>query len=721
MIKKSARDRFFQQEVMFKILGERLIEAGGLANKEASWKIMDGLLQNNPVFVAYGLANPEGNLIITSTNHQGTPIPNLLNNPQTRSTFKKALNSYDLTIGRTYFFKPLAEWIVPLRYAVRDSENRVVMVITSAFKLDGEYNPWSTELLKDEIDIHIPLDIDNEGNLYPIYFAPFDFLGVTKVEFYDNPLPKSFVDAAIKRMEESSGKDFKSIKQSEMTVSYINDAPNIEPAYTLLSYDSKYKYFVVARQKMSSINILYFWNLAGFSVLFLIFNVLFFSTLYRMFRVDERLKVNLEYQALHDQLTDLPNRYYLKKYFPDLQLRSNYSIALLFIDLDNFKFVNDHFGHSIGDRVLIEMANRLKLTCTEEMMLVRQGGDEFIVLTPYIDQSNLETILEKIIYRIREVLVVDEIKTCLSASVGVAYSNVETETVESLLVKSDLAMYEAKKLHNSYSFFSDEMQQKSNERAVIESALHTVVITNEMYLVYQPQIRSEDGMVIGIEALIRWQHPEIGFIPPDKFISVAEACGQINRIGHFVIDTALREFTEIPNNFASLRLSINVSVHQLLYGGFRDFLNNKVHDYGISPSNVVIEITESLFIEDFMIIDNLLRLIRSDGFGISLDDFGTGYSSLSVLGSLPINEVKIDKSFVRDMQTDKQDKALIKSIINIGQSLQIPTLAEGVEDIEQANSLKQYGCILFQGYYFAKPMKIESLKKYLNSYSPYSF
>lgn len=717
MIKKSARDGFFQQEVMLKILGERLIEVGGLTNKKESKRIMDGLLRDNPVFVAYGLAAPNGELFITSANLEGKQLPNLLEAPQSAVTFRKALVSEDLTIGRTYFFKPLAEWIVPLRYAVRDKNKNVIMVITTAFKLDGEHNPWATEFLKEDVDIHIPHDSDVSGNYYPIYFAPFELLSLSKEKFYNNPLPKSFIDTAITRMEESSGMELKEIKKSEAIVSYINDAPGIIPGYTVLSYDSKYNYFVVTRQKLPTIYNKYAQHVAVYTLLFLIFNLFMFLMLYRMFKVDENLKENLEHQALHDQLTNLPNRYYLKKCFSNWISKSHEAIALLFVDLDNFKFINDHFGHSIGDRVLIEMSRRLKKLCSDEMVVVRQGGDEFLLLTPYTEQSKLENIIEKLIYRIREVLIIDDIKTSLSASIGVACTDDKAESLESLLVKADLAMYEAKKLHNSFAFFSHNMQKKSNERAVIQTALHSALKHDEMYMVYQPQVDATDGGIIGVEALIRWENPELGTVSPDKFISVAEACGQINEIGNFVIDTALKEFSSIYQQ-SKMRLSINVSVHQLTYGSFREHLNRKVQEYKLEPSNITIEVTESLFIEDFMIIDNLLRLIRSDGFGISLDDFGTGYSSLSVLGSLPINEVKIDKSFVRDMLTDTHDKALIESIIGIGHSLKIPTLAEGVETGEQATVLKEYGCTSFQGYYFAKPMDIESLHRYIGTYTP---
>lgn len=267
-------------------------------------------------------------------------------------------------------------------------------------------------------------------------------------------------------------------------------------------------------------------------------------------------------------------------------------------------------------------------------------------------------------------------------------------------------------------FYSDRLQEISNERARIEEALQNALENKEMYMVYQPQIDAQSGEVIGVEALIRWVHPTLGMVSPEKFIPVAESSGLIDTIGDYVVDTVLREFKEIRSRSRSLRVSINVSIRQLLRSDFRSYLKSKSTEYDVSPSNLVIEITESLFIEDLDQIDVLLSRIKDDGYTISLDDFGTGYSSLSVLRKLPIDEVKIDKSFVHDILTDSQDIALIKSIIGIGQSLNIPTLAEGVEELEQVVLLELYGCELFQGYFFAKPMDLRSLEYYLDKYTP---
>ncbi|NNJ91316.1 MAG: EAL domain-containing protein [Gammaproteobacteria bacterium] len=610
-------------------------------------------------------------------------------------------------------------WLVPLRYAVRNEANEVVMVITTAFDIDGIFNPWSTKDIKEEIGLNISSEIDHKGNIYPLFYDPFEIIAASKNEAYGNPIPEKFIITADKRSKEASGLGLKELQESDIVVSLINDTKGLVPAYVLLSFDRKFRYFISIRQPVSFIKSEYHSYLATSALVFLLFNSFAFFVFYRFFKSENEHKAGLKYQALHDQLTGLPNRYYLGQEYAAWTQKKNGSYALLYLDLDNFKFVNDHFAHSIGDQVLKEISSRLQHKCDERMILVRQGGDEFIILVPFNDQQQLEVFAQQILHRVNEVMFINGIKIAISASMGIARGKVESDHLDDLLAYADLAMYEAKKLRNHFSFFSSHLQQKTAERAIIEGELRTALEQNEMYMVYQPQIDAISGDVIGIEALIRWQNPKLGAVRPDVFIPISEACGQINIIGDFVIDTVLSEVSQMSETLGGLTVSINVSVHQLIYGGVRDTLKTKMLEYDIDPSRIIIEITESLFIEDFSQIEALLILIRNDGVGISLDDFGTGYSSLSVLRQMPITEIKVDKAFVRDILTDEGDKALIRSIIGIGKSLKIPVLAEGVEAAEQVRLLTKCGCDVFQGYYFAKPMIAKLLTEYMKNYKPH--
>lgn len=721
LIKTTASDVLAQQEVMLKVLGRRLSDVGGFANPESARRVMDSLLKDNPAFVAYGLASPEGELLVVSENLQGKKLPNLKQSSRSAYTFQKALDSSNLVVGSTYFFELLGRWITPVRFALRDDSGRVQMVITTAFDMDGEHNPWRGRSLQPGLELSVTTEPDSSGNYYPIYYYPYQIIAETRQQVYGRPLPQAFVEKANEAAKKTSGLTVGELVNDNRLITMVNDSPGMSPdlpsALTVVSFDQRYRYFLAVRQPLGGVE----QSMRIFSFAYLgvaaSFNLLAFVLLFRLFQSESRYQAGLRRQALRDHLTELPNRYGLTTHFDSWVDQHEGRFALMYLDLDNFKFVNDQFGHSVGDKVLVEISKRVARKCESVAWVVRQGGDEFIVLYATDDKNVVSVFVEQLLHVINEVMYIDGIKVAISGSIGVAITgkDSELEGLDASLAKADLAMYEAKKRRNHFAFYSESMQQRIEERALIESELKSAVLDDELYMVYQPQVSSESGAVVGIEALLRWDNATLGDVPPDQFIPVSEASGQINTIGDFVVESVLRDFAELATCSRNCTVSINVSVHQLVYGGFREFILEKTRIYGVKTESVVIEVTESLFIEDFKQIDTLLKLLRSDGFGISLDDFGTGYSSLSVLRNLPINEVKVDKSFVRDILDDANDRRLIQSIIGIGKSLKIPVLAEGVESAEQVEVLKEFGCDRLQGYYYQKPLRLEELKQYLQS------
>jgi diguanylate cyclase (GGDEF)-like protein len=721
LIKTTASDVLAQQEVMLKVLGRRLSDVGGFANPEEARRVMDSLLKDNPAFVAYGLASPEGELRVVSENLQGKELPNLKESPRSSYTFEKALESQSLVVGSTYFFEFLGRWISPVRFALRDDRGQVQMVITTAFDIDGEYNPWRGKNLQPGLEVSVTTEPDSAGNYYPIYYYPYQTIGDTRQEVYGRPLPKAFVEKVNQSAKNSSGLTVSELVEDNRLITMVNDSPgmspDLPPALIVVSFDQRYRYFLAVRQPLDGMKeSMQFYALAYIGVA-ASFNLLAFVLLFRLFRSESQYQAGLRRQALRDHLTQLPNRYDLTSRFGDWVEQHESGFALMYLDLDNFKFVNDQFGHSIGDQVLIEIAKRIARKCEDVAWVVRQGGDEFIVMYPASEERAVAVFAEQVLHAIQEVMYIDGIKVAISASIGIAmtFPGNSLEGLDKNMVKADLAMYEAKKRRNHFAFYSDSMQQRIEQRALIERELKTAVLDDELYMVYQPQVSADDGAVVGFEALLRWHNTSLGEVPPDQFIPVAEASGLINAIGDFVVESVLRDFLELDMCKSNCTVSINVSVHQLVYGGFREFLLEKTRDLGINPEQLMIEITESLFIEDFKQTDTLLKLLRSDGFGIALDDFGTGYSSLSVLRELPINEVKVDKSFVRDILDDANDRMLIKSIIGIGKSLKIPVLAEGVESEEQVEVLKEFGCDRLQGYFYQRPLRLDDLRTYLQS------
>jgi diguanylate cyclase (GGDEF)-like protein len=696
---------------LLKSVGERVLELDGLNNTDEARKLVDSMLADNPGLAGFGLSTPQGDLVLTSSNIVLKQPFNFLKMPETAVDFKKALESRHLIVGHTYFFEGFKKWVIPIRYALRNEQGKVMAVLSTGLDLDSNVHIWNLDLPEGVI-LHV---VRQDRSIQ------YDSSIVTPEEhqMYYEPIAPEVFDRIKAKIETTYGLDFEAFKTSGLTVqteNFHNDA-----WFDVIGYNRQYNYLIAASKMYRTLYMAIVPYAAIILSSLLILNILLALMFRYISRLQKTTKETLSYQAHHDQLTTLPNRYYLKEYFGRWQRRHGHDYALLYLDLDNFKVINDHYGHSIGDSVLVELAKRLKECCKEETMLIRHGGDEFIMLLPYTDRQDLQHFIDHIIYRINERIRVEGLEFTISGSIGIATARNGATSLDELLRRADLAMYEAKKERNSFALFNEAMHQLSARRSEIEEALHTALERQEFYMVYQPQIHAENGYIAGVEALIRWEHPTLGFIPPDQFIPVAESSGQINAIGNFVIDTAFKKITAVQAIGQSIRLSVNVSVRQLLNQHFRSYLNERSAHYSLSPSNIVIEITESLFIEDFEQIRNLLVLLRDDGYRISLDDFGTGYSSLSVLSKLPINEVKVDKSFVRDILVDNHDRALIQSIIGIGHSLDIPTLAEGVEELEQALALKSYGCDLFQGYYFAKPMKQKELSAYLNSFKPYKF
>jgi diguanylate cyclase (GGDEF)-like protein len=714
LVANSVEDRLAQQSAMLKMLGNRLLEIGVFQNKKKAQALLDRFLAENPVFVAYGLSMTDGRLILTSHNLNNKKLPNLLNHPSTRSCFQRALKVRHITLGRTYLFKPVNKWVLPLRYAIRDAKGRPVAVMTAGIALVGKFNPWQSIQLKPQYYLVVTKDARESGRYFIQYSRPMLYPGSFE-KTYDLSLSDEVVRSATKAIESTSGLSMKTFKKGNGRVltSFYDD---IKGSYTLefIGYNRKLRLF-------TSIGVYYphLWGsfsyyLFLYSILLVLFNLLHYLLFKHMDLRQYEANLVLQKQALHDHLTELPNRVHLQEGFPLWRKKYRAGFALLFLDLNNFKSINDLHGHSMGDLLLVQVGQRLAKCAGDGVLLFRHGGDEFILLLPFGETEKIQRFVELLHRQFDEPVSVRNFEFSIRGSFGVVTSQGAEDSLEELLSRADMAMYDSKRKQTEFSFFSDSMLAESQKRATLEKAMLEGIEQNEFYLVYQPQIKAGSGDLIGAEALLRWNSATLGIVSPGDFIPVAEACGCIHPLGEFVLKTVFKEVSALQESNAPLRISINVSVHQLGDSRFRTLLNEQTRLYEIAPDNVVLEITESVFIEDLHNTTALLNLLREDGYLISLDDFGTGYSSLSLLNKLPIGELKIDKSFVRDINSCPQDRALIRSMIGIGKSLHIPTLAEGVENEEQAHTLKEFGCDFFQGFLYARPMSSELLRGHIH-------
>ena len=429
--------------------------------------------------------------------------------------------------------------------------------------------------------------------------------------------------------------------------------------------------------------------------------------------VTERKSVEreLEQLAYYDSLTNLPNRsLFQDRLRHDLESanRRGENLGLLFIDLDGFKYINDTFGHEAGDQLLGEVSNRLQTCFRKSDTLARIGGDEFTVILPDVkSRSDLEKIAQNVIEALKKPINVAGHETIIGASIGISTYPEDGIDATTLLKCADAAMYWAKKEQsvNKYAFFEPTMTMASKRRVMIEQGLRRAVEGDEFHLFYQPIIDLRSGHVEGFEALLRWDHPELGTVSPAEFVPIAEEIGLMTPIGRWVLSMACREAVGWPVR-ADLRpyVSVNVAVKLSMDAEFVSIVSDVLEESGLAPSQLKLEITEGALIIDTSRTQRSLDLLRKLGVGVSVDDFGTGYSSLAYLKKFPIDTLKIDQSFVRDLPDDMGDIAIVESILSMARAMKMDVVAEGVETTAQRDFLMSRGCHRVQGFLYGKPM-----------------
>jgi len=426
-------------------------------------------------------------------------------------------------------------------------------------------------------------------------------------------------------------------------------------------------------------------------------------------------KEKVEFLAYHDSLTKLPNRRMMKKVIASKIEKAKIDrlhVELLFLDLDGFKLINDTLGHNVGDFFLQETAKKLKNFLGKENIFFRTGGDEFAILLSYKDGlSQSEMIASNVIKIVNEPIKKDANELTAGVSIGIAKLDTSKDDVISLLKHADIAMYEAKNSgKNKFCNFTEELIEKIEKKMIIKEALKYAFKKDEFYVVYQPKYYLNTKEIRGLEVLIRWKNPELGLVPPDYFIPIAEDMQVINDIGIFVFKQACKDFVEFKKNIDSLvSISVNLSPAQLMNKNLLKEFKKIIKNEDIEPKNIGLEITETHIMQNIEKSSVILRDMRDFGFKIIIDDFGTGYSSMSYLKKLPIHSLKIDKSFIDDICHDENDVKIVQAIISIAKSFDYSIVVEGIETEEQENMLKYLGVYVGQGYYFSKPKRKEEL------------
>jgi diguanylate cyclase (GGDEF)-like protein/PAS domain S-box-containing protein len=427
------------------------------------------------------------------------------------------------------------------------------------------------------------------------------------------------------------------------------------------------------------------------------------------------LEERVQFLAYNDALTGLPNRTLLEDRLTKALAsarRQKGKVALLFLDLDGFKTINDSLGHSLGDLLLRDVADRLKRWAREQDTVARLGGDEFLILlTGVKDISDAAVAAERLMDAMTAEFVVQGHSLSIRCSLGISIFPEHGTDSETLIKNADAAMYSAKESgRNNFRFFTEDMNSQVVERLTLEKGLRLALERRELFLVYQPQMDIATGRITGLEALLRWQHPDLGLVPPDKFIRIAENSGMIVRIGEWVLRTACSQARKWQDEgLPAVSVAVNVSAIQFRQESFCELIRRVLHETGLAPQYLELELTESLLLANADVMLSVVQELKAMGLTLAIDDFGTGYSSFSYLRQFRVSKLKIDRSFVRDVAVNSDDAAIITAIISMAKSLNLKVIAEGVENEAQMSFLRAHQCDEIQGYYFSKPLAVDKV------------
>ncbi|MDH5178561.1 MAG: EAL domain-containing protein [Gammaproteobacteria bacterium] len=430
----------------------------------------------------------------------------------------------------------------------------------------------------------------------------------------------------------------------------------------------------------------------------------------------KRIAALERHHALHDELTNLPNRtllYERLKHVLGYAQQKQRPMVVMIMDLNQFKEVNDTLGHHSGDRLLQQVAPRLKQALRESDTVARLGGDEFAIVLPDTDTTGALPVCSKIVNAMEKPFAIEGHSLKVTASIGIACFPADGDDADSLLQKADVAMYVAKKDNSGFAVYDPERDLHSLNRLMMIGQLHEAIKNNDLVLHYQPIVKLKTNQVWGCEALVRWQHPELGLLDPSEFIPIAEQSGMVKDLTRWVIDSAMHQFKTVTYHDAALCLSINLSVKDIQDAGFVDKLKLLLLKHGMSEKQLRLEITESSMMTDSRRAHEVIGQLHALGVELAIDDFGTGFSSLSYLKQLPAKSIKIDKTFVYDMIEDENDAVIVRSTIDLAHNMGRHVVAEGVENRDTLEILEILGCDYIQGNYISKPMDMDDLNEWI--------
>lgn len=701
LLVEGMRGTLIAQESRLRMLGEQLLRLDIASDPENGRDLIEEMRRLDDGMVGFGLARADGQLVLVSGLAAESRLPNLMQGEATRESFREAVKGRGLSVGRPYFMEALGEWVIPLRVGLPDKFGEVQWVMTAGMNLAG----GNTLLARMELPANMGVGIlRDDGYLQYATEVDTPYLQTDSVRnFYGVQIPAAVT--ALGKKVADRGNLLREIELPRLGGGFLASIMRL-PEYGLTSISAtslKVVYRKAAKQLAMPFAFMLTCLLATFGA-------------YRRARHQQQIHDHrLMHLAHHDPLTSLPNRLLVMDRLEQalaISDRQGRSAALLFIDLDNFKTINDTYGHRFGDQLILRMRDIFTAAVRSADTVARLGGDEFLIVLPELeDDSDARLLAERILERFREPVDIMGQQIYTSASIGIAVGPRDSVDPQELLRHADIALYDAKgRGKQCYSFFDSRLNEAAQRRTLLERHLRSALQREELSVVYQPIYEAgPNGAMRGVEALVRWKSADLGNVSPAEFIPVAEEAGLVSDIGCFVMRRSMHDLAGLNDGGAGLRLSVNVSANEFRSGNLVQTVRDSLCASGLTAGNLMLELTESVMMEDLAGVKAQLLEIRNLGVSVALDDFGTGYSSLSYLNKLPITTLKIDRSFVRDLYEDAEDLSLIRSIIALGRGLDMVIVAEGVESAEHAELLAGMGCDLLQGFYFSRPVEIATI------------
>ncbi|MDV7104584.1 EAL domain-containing protein [Vibrio sp. TH_r3] len=705
LLSNSVQAYLKSQDSLLEVLGIHLIMQHQIPNKPIHDTVLDHMMSTYPDFLGLGLAAYDGRALVVSSNFDLNKVPNLMELDQTKKSFSEARESRKIHTGPTYIIKALEKksYAMPIRRAIYipNDASQAIAVMTAGIKLD--YTPIFSG---HETESYHQIEIIR-GDKYPV-FSTDDNIEYTK------PIPEDYYNALKNHI----------MGEQPFSIFYFSPRSSNDTFQIVSHYDSYLNFWFISKISKhyifdSFINQFWFIFLT-----FIGYNIVLLSLTRSIANSQKERRQDLFKMAHHDILTGLPNRSLLliklQKILSDNSSSNNYH-AILFLDIDNFKAINDTYGHEYGDDLLKQATSRIQRCIKTHNTVARFGGDEFVVLLPQLTNSykeataQAEQMAAKLLSVLSNTYGLGKYQYTCSASIGVVLFNDSSREKSDLLKQADIAMYKAKRSgKNSICFFDPNMQEKVTAIFELESELRLAITEEQLELFYQPQV-NQLNKVVAAEALVRWRHPQKGVITPNSFISIAEKTGLILPLGKWVLKAACQQLCEwqMQPDKNHLSLSVNVSYKQFREPNFVSSVSDLVKRYKIQPGKLHLELTETMLVEEMDMTIRRMNELRKLNIHFSLDDFGTGYSSLRYLKKLPLSQLKIDKSFIDDLESNTSDQSIVKTIISMSKSLNLSTIAEGVETAQQRAFLETEGCLLYQGYFYSEPLPINEFDQFL--------